>query len=252
MKGLRTVLAPNASPMTLDGTRTFIVGREQVAVIDPGPELPAHLDNLVRALDGAREVAILLTHRHADHAAAGPALARRVSGSARVTYGPAVPSEGDACPTDAGDLRVIATPGHAPEHVSLHWRAEAAIFCGDLMMGGLDTALVAAPEGNLTEYLESLDRLARLSPRVIYPTHGPEFTSPAWALARYRSHRAARLEEVLAAVDSGGRRLAEIAAQVYGGQLDPDLKPWVEATTLAYLEHLLANGLVEPGEWHDD
>lgn len=250
MSALRTVLAPNASPMTLDGTRTFLVGRESVAVIDPGPELPSHLEALGRALDDAREVAIVLTHHHPDHAAAGPALARRLSGRTIVSYGPAAPSDGDVVATDSGDLIALATPGHTPDHCALHWPAESAIFCGDLMMGGLDTALVAAPEGNLSDYLESLERLAKIAPKVVYPTHGPQFSDPADSFRRYRAHREERLRAVLDALQAGRRSVAEITTAVYGEAVDMELRPWLEATTLAYLDYLAGSGLA--GGWHDE
>jgi glyoxylase-like metal-dependent hydrolase (beta-lactamase superfamily II) len=173
MNSLRTVLAHNPSPMTLDGTRTFLVGRQTVAVIDPGPDLASHIDALAATLHDARSVAIILTHRAARWRGAGPSAGLRTTGVVRV------PSEGDVIPTDGGQLVALATPGHTPDHVALEWPAESAIFCGDLMMGGMDSALVAAPEGNLTDYLASLDRLAQLAPTVLYPTHGPHFNDPA-------------------------------------------------------------------------
>lgn len=248
----RTVLAPNASPMTLDGTRTFLVGRETLAIIDPGPNLASHLEAVERAADGARSVAIILTHWHPDHAAGALPLARKLAERTDVTYGPAVPSEGETVSTDAGELVALATPGHTPDHSAIHWPAESAIFCGDLMMGGMDTALVAPPEGNLADYLDSLDRLARIAPRIVYPTHGPEFTDPAQAFRRYREHRAERLQAVLRALESGHRSISDITTAVYGGAVDPDLRQWLEATTLAYLDYLADSGLAQPGDSHDE
>lgn len=247
----RTVLAQNASPLTLDGTRTFIVGSARAAVIDPGPDLPQHLDALLRALRGASSLSIILTHRHPDHADGALPLARSLAGELGVSCDPLVPSDGDNIPTDAGDLVALATPGHTPDHISVHWPAGSAIFCGDLMMGGMDTALVAVPEGNLADYLRSLDRLAALAPAVIYPAHGPQFADPGPALVRYRAHRAERVHAVLAALNSGRRGLGEIAEQVYGA-VGPELLPWVRATTNAYLEYLVHQGLTETGAWHDD
>jgi hydroxyacylglutathione hydrolase len=252
MGSLRTVLAPNASPLTLDGTRTFLVGREEVAIIDPGPDLPEHVAALTAALRGARAAAILLTHRHPDHAGAAPALARALAPDMPITFGPAVPSEGQRIPTDAGELVALATPGHSPEHCAIHWPAESAIFCGDLMMGGMDTALVAAPDGNLADYLESLDRLERLAPQTLYPTHGPVFTNAAETFGRYRTHRAGRLRAVQRALEAGKRSPAEVAAEVYGAVTDPELGAWLEATTLAYLEYLGGSAAEAGGGWHDE
>jgi glyoxylase-like metal-dependent hydrolase (beta-lactamase superfamily II) len=237
------VLAPNPSPMTLDGTRTYIVGRDRAVIIDPGPDLPAHLDQLASAVQDADEVVVVITHYHPDHASGAAALGRRLHAPVRGGIGPGRLSEGDVVPTDAGDLHVLETPGHARGHLAFHWPAEEAIFCGDLMMGGLDTALVAAPEGNLTAYLESLERLRALAPRVIYPTHGPEFTDAGRDIARYLEHRSARERQVLAAIAAGARGVEEIAALVYGA-VDPELQEWVSATTRAYLEHLERTGKI--------
>ena len=237
MTAPRTVLAQNASAMTLDGTRTFLVGRETVAVIDPGPALPSHMDALANALRDASSVAIVLTHHHPDHAAGAPALASQLAATA-LSYGPAVPSEGETVPTDAGVLVALATPGHTPDHCAIHWPEESAIFCGDLMMGGIDTALVAAPEGDLADYLDSLDRLERLAPQVVYPTHGPHFTDPVEAFRRYRAHRAERLRAVRAALEAGRQSVPEAMAALYGEKVEPELRPWLEATTIAYLDYL--------------
>ena len=244
---LRMILAPNASPMTLDGTRTYIVGRTEAVVIDPGPDLPAHLDRLADAVSGAHKVTVVLTHYHEDHASGAAALGRMLRAPVRGSIGPGRLSEGDVVSSDAGDLHVLETPGHAREHLAFHWPDAQAIFCGDLMMGGLDTALVATPEGSLTAYLASLDRLRSLSARVIYPTHGPEFTDPDRAIAKYLAHRAERERQVLAALADGAADLETIAARIYG-VVDPALRGWVEATTRAYLEHLERIGRID-GAW---
>ncbi|HSJ15656.1 MAG TPA: MBL fold metallo-hydrolase [Longimicrobiales bacterium] len=244
----RMVLAPNPSPMTLDGTRTFIVGTRTAVIIDPGPDLPDHLERVAAAVRDALTVTVVITHYHPDHASGAAALGRRLRAPVRGSIGPGRLSEGDVLPTDGGELHVLETPGHAREHLAFHWPDAGAIFCGDLMMGGLDTALVAAPEGNLTAYLESLGRLRRLAPRVIYPTHGPEFADPDPALARYLEHRVAREVQVLEALAAGARGVAEVAGHVYGNQLEPELRQWVEGTTRAYLEHLERSGRID-GAW---
>ena len=158
---LRTLLAPNPSAMTLDGTRTYLVGRSRVAIIDPGPALPAHLERIASAVGDAPAV-ILLTHQHPDHAGGARALARLLDADIRSRAAGTL-ADGDTIPTDEGELRAVHTPGHTPDHVALHWPDASAIFVGDLMMGGLDTALVAPAEGGeLRASLESLERLAAL------------------------------------------------------------------------------------------
>jgi glyoxylase-like metal-dependent hydrolase (beta-lactamase superfamily II) len=247
--GLRTVLAANPSPMTLDGTRTHIVGAAECAVIDPGPELPEHLDRVAEAVRDAVRITIVITHYHPDHAGGAALLGRRLRARVRGNVGPDRLAEGDVVPSDAGDLHVLETPGHAREHIALHWPAAGAIFCGDLMMGGLDTALVAAPQGDLTAYIASLERLRALRADFIYPTHGPEFPDPERAIGRYLEHREERMRAVVAAVQEGARGIDEIAARLYG-EVDPGLREWVGATTQAYLEHLERTGRID-GTWRD-
>lgn len=234
---LRTLLAPNASVMTLDGTRTFVVGNERVAIIDPGPDDPAHLERLAAAAADAHSV-ILLTHQHPDHAAG----ARRLSGmlgAEVLSQAAGTLGAGMDVPTDAGTLHVLPTPGHTPDHIALHWPEQKAIFVGDLMMGGLDTALVAPSEGgSLEQYLDSLARLGGLGARILYPTHGPEFTDPEAAFDRYRAHRLRRLEQVRSALAAGISDRDALVTAVYGDAVPPALRDWTRSTLEAYLDYL--------------
>jgi glyoxylase-like metal-dependent hydrolase (beta-lactamase superfamily II) len=257
---MRSFLAPNASPMTLDGTITYVVGRRRAAIIDPGSEDERHLSTLADAVSGAEHVVVLVTHYHPDHSTGALTLADRIgaallggrSGRAapETPRGPARPgkaaaaagggllAEGTRVKTDEGDLVIVRTPGHSPDHIALHWPDADAVFCGDLMMGGLDTAVVAAPEGNLAEYLASLERLRQLNVSTIYPSHGPPFTEPEEAIARYVRHRLERLAQVRAAMDAGARDTAAVTDAVYGPDLDPGLRPFAEAAVDAYIQHL--------------
>lgn len=242
----RAILAPNPSPLTLDGTRTYLVGRRRVAVVDPGPDLPSHLDAVTAAVGDAEVVGILVTHDHPDHADAAPTLARRTGAPIRAA-GLGTLRPGDAIPTDAGELHALATPGHTPDHLALHWPAAAAIFVGDLLLGGQDTALVAPPEGDLTAYLDSLARLRALPARVLYPAHGEPFADPAEAIDRYVRHREQRLAQVLRALEQTRPEPATVdrlVDQVYGRGLDPRLRAAAAGATLAYLEHLARAGQV--------
>ena len=255
---LQTLLAPNPSPMTLDGTRTFIVGRERPVVVDPGPADAVHLDAILAALGGRRPVAIVLTHAHGDHADAARPLAVRTGapvwmapgGFARVdgTVTRWV-EHGERVQTDAGTLTVVATPGHAPEHVCLLWTGgpaehERALLAGDMFMGGGDTTLVAPPEGDLTDYLASLDRLEALRPSVIHPAHGPPIPDGMEAIRRYRAHRAERIEQVVRALRQGTAAPAELVGRVYGPELHPELRGAAEGSLRAILAHLAATGRV--------
>jgi glyoxylase-like metal-dependent hydrolase (beta-lactamase superfamily II) len=235
----RALLAPNASPMTLAGTTTYVVGRRVAAVIDPGSAAVNHLAAIAAAVGAAGTVRILITHDHPDHSTGATEVAARL-GAPVLSLGDGTLSDGFTVATDDGELVCIATPGHAPDHAAFHWPAAAAVFCGDLMMGGMDTSVVATPEGDLGAYLESLRRLRRLRPRTIYPAHGPAFTDAGAAIDRYLAHRAERERQVLAALAAGARDAAEIAEHVYGAELHPDLRAFALGAVEAYLEHLAA------------
>jgi glyoxylase-like metal-dependent hydrolase (beta-lactamase superfamily II) len=263
---LQTILASNPSPMTLDGTRTFVVGRERAVVIDPGPDDPAHLDAILAALDGRTPAAILLTHSHPDHADAAPALAARTGAPVRMAVG--APgfrtdafvsqrlADGERIETDAGALTAVATPGHAPEHVCFLLTEgpaehDRALIAGDMFMGGGDTTLVAPPEGSLTDYLASLDRLEALRPGVIHPAHGPPIADGMEAIRRYRAHRAERIEQVVHALRHGPAAPGELIDRVYGAELHPQLRGAAEGSLRAILSHLTATGRVRAsGERH--
>ena len=242
----RFVRAPNASPLTLDGTRTWLVGRSRVAVIDPGPDLPPHLDAIAAAIHahaGAEVAAILVTHDHPDHAPGARPLAGMVRAPV-LSLAAGTLRPGDVVRTDAGDLVAVATPGHAPDHVAFHWPEAEAVFVGDLMLGGQESTLVAPPEGDLTEYLASLERLRALRPRMLYPTHGEPFSDAATALDRYRRHREEREAAVLAALAEGPGSADLVLKRVYGADLDPRLRVAAAGATLAYLAHLQHLGRV--------
>jgi glyoxylase-like metal-dependent hydrolase (beta-lactamase superfamily II) len=238
----RSFLAPNASPMTLHGTITYVIGRSRIAIIDPGSDSPDHLDALAAVAAEADRAVIIVTHDHPDHSTGALQLAERIR-AGLLGGRAALLAEGISIDTDDGDLVVIRTPGHAPDHIALHWPDASAIFCGDLMMGGLDTAVVAAPDGDLGAYLDSLERLRSLRPSVIYPAHGPPFTDPEEALDRYARHRRDRLDQVRAAIADGDRDANSITDRIYGDSLDPALHPFAVAAVEAYLAYL-RTGLV--------
>ena len=240
---LRTVLAPNASPLTLDGTRTHIVGRGRVAIIDPGSDDAAHLDAVAGVVGDGVVACVLVTHRHPDHVAGASALAERFDAPVRA-LGQRTLADGERVETDAGGLVAVATPGHTQDHVAFHWPEADAVFCGDLMMGGHDTALVAPPEGRLGPYLASLERIRALRPKVIHPAHGPSFEDPEAALDRYVRHREERQRQVLDALRGGARGYDELLDAVYGATIPAELRRAAMAALKAYLEHLQGLGRV--------
>jgi glyoxylase-like metal-dependent hydrolase (beta-lactamase superfamily II) len=250
---LRCVQASNASLMTLDGTRTFLVGRERPVVIDPGPDEPVHLKRVMDVLGGRTPLCILLTHRHADHAGGAARLADRTGAPLRAATaeGGAEPlADGETIETDVGTLQAIATPGHTPDHLAFLWEGPEgrAVFTGDLVMGEGATALVAEPEGHVAAYLASLERVRSLDADRLYPTHGHAIEDPAAALDRYRAHRESRIaqvRQVLAAHEACSP--ADLLDEVYGADLHPKLAAHARGSIAAILTFLEGRGEIRVG-----
>ncbi|MBX6769179.1 MAG: MBL fold metallo-hydrolase [Actinomadura rubrobrunea] len=250
------VLAPNPSPMTLDGTNTWVVaepGAEEAVVIDPGPEDDAHLERVVRTVSaqGRRVALVLLTHGHPAHAAGAgrfAALAAQAAGrrggpvpvralDSRHRLGDEGLAEGDVVTTGGLELRVMETPGHSDDSLTFWLPADRAVLTGDTVLGYGTTVL----EGKLGDYLASLDRLRRFAEEVeaatILPGHGPRLDDPIAALDRYIAHRRERLAQVEAAVAAGARTAREVVERVYA-DVDRSLWPAAEWSVQAQLDYL--------------
>ena len=241
----RCVLAPNPSPMTLDGTNTWIVaepGSDGVVVIDPGPLDEGHLKRVLALVGDRRVAGILLTHGHRDHSA-GAALFSELSGCAAVRaadpahrLGEEGLADGDVIDASGCELRVIASPGHSADSVSMLLIADGALFTGDTVLGRGTT--VIAGDGNLGDYLRTLNRLQGVSDvRVLLPGHGPALNDPAATLSYYIAHRAQRLDQVRAALAAGAKTPAEIVAMIYT-DVDESIWPAAEWSVRAQLDYL--------------
>jgi glyoxylase-like metal-dependent hydrolase (beta-lactamase superfamily II) len=245
----RCVLAPNPGMMTLDGTNTWLVaepGSTAVVVIDPGPDDEPHLQRVVRvaAERGQRVVSIVLTHRHLDHSAGAPRLSE-LAGAPVLAVDPdhRLGSEGltpgDVVDAGGCELRVIKTPGHTADSVSLYLPADGVVLTGDTVLGR-GTAVIAE-DGSLGDYLASLARLRLLADeaglQALLPGHGPLLADPAAVLDFYLTHRAERLDEVRAALAAGDRAPAEIVPRVYAA-VDRALWPFAESSVRAQLRYL--------------
>jgi glyoxylase-like metal-dependent hydrolase (beta-lactamase superfamily II) len=243
------LLAPNPSPMTLDGTNTWIIaepGSPSVVVIDPGPEDEGHLRRVLAAAaaEDRRVASILLTHGHPDHAA-GAARFAELSEAPIQAADPARRlgsegfADGDVITAAGCELRVIATPGHSPDSVSIVLPADGALFTGDTVLGRGTT--VIAQDGNLGDYLRSLDQLRELAEaaalRLLLPGHGPTLANPIEILDYYLAHRAERLEQVRSALAAGARTPAEIVAMIYT-DVDRSVWPAAEWSVRAQLDYL--------------
>ncbi|MCW2809616.1 MAG: hypothetical protein JWP61_74 [Friedmanniella sp.] len=247
---LRLVRAANPGPMTLEGTNTWMVGdptRGPVAVVDPGPLLPAHQDRIA-GLASAGVAVVLLTHRHLDHSESAADLAHAAGCGVRAAdpalrRGPEGLVDGDRMEVPGAVLTVVATPGHTSDSVSLLLTTpdgSARLVTGDTVLGR-GTTVITHPDGDVGAYLESLDVLEgvvrRHRVRELLPGHGPLVGDPLERLRAYRDHRRARLAEVRAALAAGDRTAAEVVARVYAG-VDPSLRPAAEQSVRAQLDFL--------------
>jgi glyoxylase-like metal-dependent hydrolase (beta-lactamase superfamily II) len=243
------VLAPNPSPLTLDGTNTWIVAEpesDSVVVVDPGPLEEDHLRRVLDlAVAGDRRIAqILLTHGHPDHSAGAARLAELSGAPVRAAdpahrLGSEGLTDGDVVESGGCELRVVATPGHSADSVSLLLPADGALFTGDTVLGRGTT--VIAGDGNLGDYLRTLDRLrdavGSLGVGLLLPGHGPALTDPAGTLDYYIAHRAERLDQIRAALAAGAKTPAEIVAIVYA-DVDKSVWPAAEWSVQAQLDYL--------------
>ena len=245
------VLAPNPSPMTLDGTNSYLVGAlgsGQAVLVDPGPDDPAHLAAVEAALAArdARCVAVLVTHHHGDHAEAaapwGERFGAQVAAADARVAGPAgrVLEPGERLTLAGTALDVVPTPGHTADHLAFRLES-GAVLVGDHVLGR-GTSVVTHPEGDVLAYLESLRRVHDLGPSALYCGHGPELTEdPGAVLDFYLAHRVFREGQLLAAVVRGARTVDEVVADVYA-DVPRGLWPAAAQSTRATLAKLAAEG----------
>jgi len=243
------VLAPNPSPLTLEGTNTFVLaepGARTAAVIDPGPADDGHALAVVRACAGRDVELVLLTHTHVDHAEGARAFADRVGAPlAALAPGWATPgapdlAAGASLATAGLELRPLPTPGHAADHCCFQLAAERAVFTGDHVLGR-GTTVVEWPGGDMADYLASLELLLAVDPERLYPGHGPLVVDAVARVEGYLAHRLGREAEVLAALAAGDRTPAEVVARVYAA-VDPGLHPAAELSVRAHLAKLAREG----------
>lgn len=258
---VRRVLAPNPSPYTYTGTQTYIVGAgDGVAVIDPGPADDAHLDALVRALDGAKVNAIACTHTHRDHSPAAAPLAARtgapIIGCAPLaieTDGPRadapfdtdyapdrVLADGEAIAGPDWTLRAVHTPGHVSNHLCFALEESAALFTGDHVMGW-STSVVVPPDGDMADYMASLEKLQQREDRIYYPAHGPAVENPRQLVRGMMGHRRQRERQILRLLGERTQSVADLVPQMYKG-LDPRLIPAARMSVTAHLIDLERRG----------
>ncbi|MCM2577720.1 MBL fold metallo-hydrolase [Streptomyces meridianus] len=250
------VLAPNPSPMTLDGTNTWVLAEpdsDLAVVIDPGPLDEGHLREVAATAEraGKRVALTLLTHGHADHAEGAARFAELTRTEVRaldpaLRLGDEGLEAGDVITVGGLEVRVVPTPGHTSDSLSFHLPADRAVLTGDTVLGR-GTTMVAHPDGRLGDYLESLRRLRSLTVDdgvdTVLPGHGPVLADARGAVEYYLAHRANRLAQVETAVESGLATAEEVVAHVYA-DVDRSLWPAAELSVRAQLDYLVEHGLV--------
>ena len=257
--GIARVLAHNPSAFTYYGTQTYLLGTDAVAVIDPGPDLPEHVEALIAAIGGRPLSAILVTHTHRDHSPAAKPLAAAtgapIVGCAPLmmegtgleagfdaTYAPdRVLTDGDEIAVAGDALSAVATPGHTSNHLCFAWKG--ALFTGDHVMGW-STTVVVPPDGDMADYMASLTKLRGREDAIYYPAHGPAVTNPQQYVRHLIGHRMQREKQIVRLVGEQARDIPDIVANAYPG-LDSRLVMAAGASVLAHLLDLERRGLVE-------
>lgn len=264
---IRRVIAHNPSPFTLHGTGTYIIGRGNVAVIDPGPADPRHIDAILDALAGERISHVLVTHTHMDHSP-GCAILRNHTDAPTYAYGPHgsgnavddvrieedadrafVPDRevrhGDRIEGDGWRIECVYTPGHTSNHMCYALEDERALFTGDHVMAW-STSVISPPDGDMQRYMESLDLLLERDDALYWPTHGPAVLDPHTHVRAFIAHRREREQQIIACVENGTTRIRDMVPQMYA-DLPEFMYPAAARSVLAAVVYL-----VQRGELHTD
>jgi len=266
--GVRRVMANNPGPFTFKGTLSYIVGRGKVAIVDPGPDDAAHIGALLDAVRGETVTHIFVTHTHRDHSPAVPAI-KAATGATVYAEGPhraARPlhigehnpldssgdrdfrpdvqlKDGEVVEGDGWAIEAVTTPGHTANHMSFALRDRDILFAGDHVMGWA-TSIVAPPDGAMSDYMASLDKLARRGEDLYFSGHGPAIPDARRFVNYYILHRKAREASILHRLGKGAADIPSIVRAIYIG-IDPRLTGAAGLSVLAHMEDLVTRGLVE-------
>lgn len=262
---IRRLVANNPGPFTFRGTGVYIIGKGEVAVIDPGPDNAEHIDALTRAVEGERVTHIFVTHRHMDHSPAAHPLAERTGAKVYASTIPPRPSECDGIRLEAGDdhgfepdldvkdgerftgpgwtIEAVATPGHTANHMAYALIEENALFPGDHIMGW-STTIIGPPDGDMTDYLSSLENVRDRDYATLWPTHGPPVIDVRPFVQAFIDHRLGREAAILAQMRAGKTFIKDMVSVIYA-DIDKRLHPAACHSVLAHMIRLLELGRVE-------
>jgi glyoxylase-like metal-dependent hydrolase (beta-lactamase superfamily II) len=263
---IRRLTANNAGPFTFHGTNSYIIGKNNLTIIDPGPDDDTHLTALTLAVGSAKLETILVTHTHIDHSPLATKLkdltGAQIAGcsphfnfrelsagetnfldaSGDKEYAPDWEMlDGDYLATELGDISAIATPGHTANHLCFSLNNHGVLFSGDHVMGW-STSIVAPPDGAMAPYMASLDRLIARKDNLYLPGHGAEIKQPNRFVRGLRSHRRMRAKAIAAALSDKAILIPDLVLALYTG-LDPRLRGAAALSVFAHLEELVALGI---------
>jgi glyoxylase-like metal-dependent hydrolase (beta-lactamase superfamily II) len=268
MPGIRRIMANNPGPFTFKGTVSYIVGRDKVAIVDPGPDDAAHIGALLDAVRNETVTHIFVTHTHRDHSPAVPAI-KAATGAKVYAEGPhraarplhigehnpldasadrdfrpdVMLKDGEVVAGDGWAIEAVTTPGHTANHMSYALKDKNVLFAGDHIMAWA-TSIVAPPDGAMSDYMASLAKLAQRTEGIYFPGHGPAITDASRFVSYYILHRKAREASILHRLSKGATDIPTIVRAIYIG-IDPRLTGAAGLSVLAHLEDLVARGQVE-------
>ena len=259
---LRRIVAPNPGPFTFHGTGTYVIGHGEVAIVDPGPDDPGHIDALMNALDGERVTHILATHTHRDHSPGcrllkpftdAPAYGHGPHGLGRILHDEAVEEgadlefspdirvrSGDIIEGSGWSVECVHTPGHTSNHVCYQLREEQALLCGDHVMAW-STSIISPPDGSLSVYLESLRLLLDRDDRIYWPCHGASIPDPGPFVRSYIDHRHQRIRQVRSCLQNKLHHIDSMVPEIYT-HLPDHMYPAAARSILSTLIYLIDNG----------
>ena len=264
---VRRIMADNPGPFTFKGTLSYIVGQGKVAIVDPGPDDPAHIAALLEAVRNETVTHIFVTHTHRDHSPAVPAIKhatgatvyaegphraarplhigeqKRLDHSGDMDFRPDVAlKDGEIVRGDGWTVEAVATPGHTANHMAYAFKENNVLFAGDHVMGWA-TSIVAPPDGAMSDYMASLAKLAKRGETVYFPGHGPAIKDASRFVAYYILHRKAREASILHRLGKGATDIPTIVRAIYIG-IDPRLTGAAGLSVLAHMEDLVTRGAV--------